>query len=138
MRHVAAMVLAVLFILSLGCQEKPVDVDLDVKLGPIDVPVIANDMGMRDTKEFKVIVKNNENWLVEGLTVSVYDPIPNSQVTPTRAKVITLGPKGSSKSNPVVFTLKTQGTPPGKYSLTFFVEYNGEVVKSKKVEIDVK
>jgi|Deesub1362A_J573_1020465.scaffolds.fasta_scaffold22208_2 hypothetical protein len=138
MRRAAALVLAVLFILSVGCQKKPVDVDLDVKLGFIDVPVIANDMGTRDTKELRVIVENNENRVVEGLTVAVIHAIPNFQVTPTRAKVIPLGPKGSSKNSPAVFTLKTLGTPPGKYSFTVVVEYGGVIVKSKEVKIDVK
>jgi len=133
-----ALVFVVLFILSVGCQQKPVDVDLDVKFGPIGVPVIGNDMGTRDTKELRVIVKNNENWVVEGLTVQILHTIPNFQVTPAKAKVIPLGPKGSSKNNPAVFKLKTLGTPPGKYSFTVVVKYGGVVVKSKEVEIDVK
>ena len=133
------MCLLVLVIVAItGCIGDP-NIELDVSWkGFIDhVPYIANDMKMNDSRSIEVIVENKDQSPLDGIILRIESNIPDSRITPDHNEVMELGPKGTSKIEPSIFTIETLNTPPGEYSFWVYAEYGGKTIKKEKVNIDI-
>lgn len=132
-------VLVIAAVVFAGCGEKAPNIGIEINWkGPLGwVPFISNDMGTKDSRAIEVIVNNIDRSYVEGITLRVKSNIPNFMISPDNAAVMALGPEGSSKSNPSIFKLETQNTPPGKYSIWVSAEYNERTIKNEELEIDI-
>lgn len=139
-REYLVYILAVAVLVTSGCTgstSPDVDLVVDWKDAQGWVPLKANDMGIEDSRTLSVVVENNERLQVNGISIKVYGNIPNFKVAPASAQVMALGPRGTSKTSPCVFTLETMNTPPGKYVVWVSAEHEGRTIKTERISVDI-
>lgn len=134
------LVLLVSLLISIGCTgERLPNVGLDVNWKGFQgaIPFKSNDMGLEDSRSIEVIVENRDNQYVEGITLMISSNIPNIRISPDRVEVMPLGPKGTSRTQPAVFTIETVNTPPGKYSIWVSAVYGDYTIETERIDVDI-
>jgi hypothetical protein len=138
-KKILTCILVIAIVLVAGCGSKVPDIDINVKWEGVKglVPYVSNDMRTTDNRNINVIIENNDKLILEGIILRANSNIPNFIITPDNVTVMSLGPEGSSKTEPSIFIIETINTPPGKYSFWILAEYDGDIIKRKQVDVDI-
>lgn len=135
---ILAFLLTVTIIAVSGCTDTP-NVNIETSWDGFkgEIPYMSNDMKTSDSRGIEVIVENEDQSSLDSIVLRISSDIPDFRITPDYVTVMKLGPKGTSKSEPSIFTVESLNTPPGEYSFLIYAEYGGQMIKIEKVSVDI-